>query len=384
MIRNFIRAADGTALLVLTFLSYRLWRNLRFLRRARAAARLTQDPPRVSVLVPARDEARTIVACIASLAQQDYPNYEVIALDDQSSDGTGALLDDLAVRCSNLTVVHGCERPPSNWNGKSYACHRLAARATGEWLLFTDADTRHLSSSIAQGIAQAEALNVDLLSVFPKQITKSWSERIVVSFIVDFLPLVGIDLANLWRGKTQAVVANGQYLLVQASAYRAVGGHELVAEALVDDFALAQRFHERGHTVALVDGTSMVSCRMYHSVTEVWAGFSKNILLGMETTSGGARQRGWDFVFAWGYACLFVLPFVRLLLSGRRWLPLIEIAWLAALRGMVSHQFARPVHEITTTPLAAWDVMALGLNALIRRRRGGHIRWKGRDYRLSG
>ena len=187
MIRNFTRAADGTALLVLAILSYRLGRNLRFLRQARDRARLSDSQPRVSILIPARDETRTIVACIESLANQQYPDFEIIALDDQSSDGTGALLDDLAARNPNLTVVHGWKNPPAGWNGKSYACYRLAARATGDWLLFTDADTRHQPDSIQQGIAQAESLNADLLSAFPRQITASWSERIVVSFIVDFL-----------------------------------------------------------------------------------------------------------------------------------------------------------------------------------------------------
>ncbi len=226
-------------------------------------------------------------------------------------------------------------------------------------------------------------MQVDLLSAFPRQITESWSERIVVSFIVDFLPLVGIDLTSLWRGRSEAVAANGQYLLVRAEAYRAVGGHEAIAAALVDDFALAQRFRSCGHAVALVDGTSMVSCRMYRSASEVWAGFSKNILLGMATTSGDRRSRGWSVVFAWGYACIFVLPFARLLLPGRRWLPLVEIGWLLALRGVVNRRFARPLSEIAATPLAAWSVMALGLTALIRRRRGARIRWKGRDYALS-
>ena len=151
MIRNFIRAADGTALLVLAIFSYRLWRNLRFLRRGRAAAQMIFRQPRVSVLVPARDEARTIVACIDSLANQNYSDVEILALDDHSVDETGALLDELATCYSSLTVIHGCENPPAGWNGKSYACHRLAARATGDWLLFTDADTRHLPGSIRSG-----------------------------------------------------------------------------------------------------------------------------------------------------------------------------------------------------------------------------------------
>jgi chlorobactene glucosyltransferase len=334
------------------------------------------------VLVPARDEARTIVNCIESLANQNYPRFEIITLDDQSSDATGKLLDELAKRYSGVTVVHGSDAPPTGWNGKSFACQRLSARAKGDWLLFTDADTQHDSTSIAQGIAQAEALGVDLVSAFPRQITHGWSERIVVSFIVDFLPMVGIDLTNLWRGQSNAATANGQYLLVRAEAYRAVGGHEAIAAELVDDFALARRFRSCGFRVALVDGTSMLSCRMYRSAAEVWGGFSKNILLALENPSAEKRPRWWSVVFAWGYACVFVLPFVRLCLA-RRGMPLVEIGWLAALRLMVNRRFERPMDEIATMPFAAWSVMALGLRALFLRRRGKGIRWKGRDYDLK-
>jgi chlorobactene glucosyltransferase len=381
--RAFVRAADATALLILCVLTVRLWRNLRFLRRARSLIRLPDALPRVSVLVPARDEARTIVDCIDSLAQQDYPNFEIIALNDQSSDETGALLDEMAARHPNVTVLHGCESPPAGWNGKSYACHRLAVIATGEWLLFTDADTRHTPTSIAHGVAQAEALGADLLSAFPKQLTESWSERLLVSFILDFLTLLGVDLTNLWRGTSGSIAANGQYLLVRAAAYRTVGGHEAVFQALVDDFALAKRIRSKGYKVALVDGTSMLICRMYHDAGEVWAGFSKNILLALETTTAEKRPSWWSAVFAWGYACVFVLPFFWLLLPARKRLLLVEIAWLGVLRGLVNGQFSRPLNEVVTTPLAGWSVMALGLSALLRRRRGTRIRWKGRDYRAS-
>lgn len=350
--------------------------------RARAARR-PDPPPMVSVLVPARDEAATIAACLESLAGQDYPAFEVIALDDQSSDGTGALLDALAARHPDVTALHGDEAPPAGWNGKSFACQRLADRARGEWLLFTDADTLHAPHSLAQGVALAAGLRVDLLSAFPRQSTESWSERALVSFIMDFLPLVGADLGALWRGEGGRTVANGQYLLVRADAYRAVGGHRAIAPALVDDFALMQRFRSPGRRVALVDGTSMLRCRMYHGAREVGDGFAKNILLGLETSATKPRPWWWAPLFAWGYASIFVVPFYRLLFARRRWLPLLEIGWLGALRGVVAWRLKRPWGEVLTTPLAAWSVMALGMSALVRRRRQGRVTWKGRAYSLS-
>ena len=127
MIQLFRLASHLTALLVLSGFSQRLWRNLRFLRRAGEFKSLPDHPPRVSVLVPARNEARTIRACIDSLAAQHFPDPEIIALDDQSTDETGAILDHLKAHHPNLTVLHGSENPPFGWNGKSYACHRLAA-----------------------------------------------------------------------------------------------------------------------------------------------------------------------------------------------------------------------------------------------------------------
>ena len=125
---------------------------------------------------------------------QDYSNFEIIVLDDASTDDTSFQLDRLADASPRLKVIQSAETPSDGWNGKSYACSRLADHATGEWLLFTDADTRHTPQSLARGIATALALYVDLLSVMPYQSTVTWSESLLVSFILDFLVLIGLDL----------------------------------------------------------------------------------------------------------------------------------------------------------------------------------------------
>jgi chlorobactene glucosyltransferase len=172
-------------------------------------------------------------------------------------------------------------------------------------------------------------------------------------------------------------------MLVRADAYRDVGGHRAVAEALVDDFALAKCLRSAGYRVALVDGTRMVSCRMYQSAGEVWNGFSKNILLGLDEATTGSRPWWWGLGFAWGYACLFVLPLLHLLSAGNRRLALVEIGWMALLRAVVSRFMHRPIDEVFSTPLAGLGVMALGINAWLRRRRGDSLRWKGREYNLK-
>ena len=376
--------AHLTSLAVLTVLTGRLIANLRFLRstRQRAMAQEVLLPgPLVSVLVPARNEAATIAACIRSLLAQEHTDIEVLVLDDGSTDGTSEQLDALRELAPQLAVTHSREDPPPGWNGKSYACWRLANLARGDWLLFTDADTVHNAISITQGLAYALAHDAVLVSVLPRQHTVTWSERLIVSFILDFLPLIGLDLRAVWRGTSRRAAANGQYLLAHAASYQAVGGHASIRGALVDDFALAERFRSHGCTILLVDGADMLSCRMYTSFREVWSGFSKN-LLGALVSPREHTQALWQApLFAWGYACLFVIPFWRLVRGPHRWLAAFEVAWLSVVRGIATHHVHRSLGEVITTPLAAWSVMAIGLGAFYRRLLGRETSWKGRLYR---
>ena len=127
----------------------------------------------------------------------------------------------------------------------------------------------------------------------------------------------------------------------------------------------------------------MLQCRMYHGARKVWQGFSKNLWLALENTSGQNRPPAWVPLFMWAYACLFVLPFV-FLFSAQEQLPaLLTLIWLGLLRGIAGWHMQRPLAEIITTPLAAWGVMALGLNALIRRWRRQPVEWKGRRYPIA-
>jgi hypothetical protein len=229
-------------------------------------------------------------------------------------------------------------------------------------------------------VAYALALDIDLLSALPAQETRTWSERIFVSFIVDFLPLVGLDLGAIYRRQSKESAANGQYLLTRATSYHRAGGHAAIYNQTLDDFALAKHFRLEGCTVALIDGTKLLRCRMYHSAAEVWEGFSRSLMHGLEHSSTTPHSALRAMFFAWGYRALFVNPFGSLLFSTFRRLAILELLWLALLRGIVCRHLRRSLLEVLTTPFAAWGVMTLGMTTLYHRWQGRTVNWKGRDY----
>ena len=178
--------------------------NLRHLPAPPPAApgEFSDGAPLVSVLVPARDEAHRIGPCVASLLAQDYPNFELLVLDDHSTDDTGAVVLDLGLRETEADtdadappqrrLLRGEPLPPG-WTGKAWACHQLARVARGEWLLFTDADTVHAPGALAAMVAHARRTRADLLSAWPRQLVGSWSERLVIPLVyvllTGFLPM---------------------------------------------------------------------------------------------------------------------------------------------------------------------------------------------------
>ncbi len=208
-------------------------------------SRLPADCPAVSILVPARNEEESITACVESLLAQEYPNFELIVLDDQSSDGTLRLLGQLRASRPALKVISGTP-PPAGFTGKNWACTQLASHATGDLLLFTDADTVFQPHALSRIVAAQLAENADLVTGYPRQVLGSWGERLLVPFflwaVMCFNPLWLAYRLQL-RLLTSAV---GQMLLFRRQAYLDIGGHAAVAGHIVEDLALAQRIKQAG------------------------------------------------------------------------------------------------------------------------------------------
>lgn len=231
--------------------------------------------PRVSIVVPARNEARSIAEAVGSHLQQDYPDWEVIVVDDQSTDETGAILDELARTHPRLRVIHNDELPPG-WLGKPHALQLGAEAATGDLLLFVDADVRYAPGLLRATIGLLERRGWDFLSLLPRVEMVGFWERVLMPFVPGaFYTGLGL-LANL-DGIHWMAAGGGPGNLIRRDAYRAIGGHAALASSVVDDVRLAMRTKQHGYRCRIVRAEELVRLRMYHGFREVFDGFTKNV-----------------------------------------------------------------------------------------------------------
>ena len=282
--------------------------NAWFLHRARRHA----PPlvfPKVSILVPARNEERNIAGCIQSLLAQDYPSFEVLALDDQSSDATGSILAQISRTQPKLKVLTGS--PPSEGIlGKNWACVQLARQAQGDLLFFTDADTLHQPQTLRAIVTASIAERADLMTGFPRQEVQSWGERLLVPFFSwAFYCFVPLGLA--YRTHLPALsMAAGQMLLFRRQAYQAIGGHDGAGLSIVDDLSFARRIKAAGLRWRVTYITDLITCRMYTGGRQAFDGFSKNLFAAFDF-----RLLSFTFVFIW-LAVMFCEPLIVLVLMA--------------------------------------------------------------------
>ncbi len=370
-----------TALLFLTALQG-LW-SLFSLRRLENGLEPT-EAPFVSVLVPARNEERTIERCVRSLLQQTYPSFEVLVLDDESEDRTREILGRLAAGNARLRVLSGSPLP-RGWVGKCHACAQLAARAQGELLLFTDADTEHKPGALSAAVLSLQASSADLLSVVTRLEMGTLAERLLLP-IIPFMILSFLPCALIERVRHPKIaVANGQFMLFRRSAYEAAGGHAAVASDLIEDVSLARVMKTKGFKVALRDGQEQVSCRMYRGFRELWEGFTKNLFAATSYSLAALLALAGFFLAA------YVFPWIALavgLVTGADavpWvvLPAVEIVLAVGLRLAIALRLRLGVRSCFGHGLAAAVFVGMMAHSLYLLKWGGGARWKGRRYSLA-
>jgi chlorobactene glucosyltransferase len=347
-------------------------------RRGRPDARFRS---KLSVLVPARNEAKRLPACLRALAASTQPIHEIIVYDDDSTDGTAAVVAALAEDIPGLRLVRG-QPLPAGWVGKPHACHRLAQEATGDVLCFLDADVIMEPEGLARIASIFEgapdAATADVVTAAPRQVVETTVERLVVPFLllsyVSWLPLELVARTK----DPRIVAANGQILALTRDSLTRMGGFEAVAHEIVDDVAFCRRAKEVGLRVAFADGTEMARCRMYASARQVWEGFSKNIHEGVGSSLA-------LLIVAAVYLATFAAPAAALVVAAAGAPGLLPAAVVAtsAVAGQRALSWARykqPLSGIFTHPLGALVVVAIAINSLSWSLRG-EIKWAGRRYR---
>lgn len=346
--------------------------------------------PAVTVVVPARDEADVVGACIGGLLAQDYPGdrLRVVLVDDGSTDGTADAARAAAGGDPRLTVLPGGALP-RGWTGKAHACARGAELSRAGWLCFMDADTRAEPALLRAAVAHASAGGTGLLSLEPFQELGGWADRLVIPCGLYLVAATGDHGAVNDPGRS-AAAANGQFMLFAPGAYAALGGHAAVRAEVCEDLALARLAKRRGLGFALLGAETLIRTRMYRDAAQLWHGLSKNVgALGGGTgrtvliAAGGfalalasvalpaaavarfaAGHRGADDLLAAVLACCGLLSALGLHLAGAR-------------------HFRIPAFYGFAYPAGYALALALAVNAA-RLRRLGRVRWKDRTVPTAG
>jgi chlorobactene glucosyltransferase len=336
---------------------------------------LTGGGPLVSVIIPARNEARNIERCVRSVLATRYERIEVIVVDDRSSDDTAGIVE--RVTDPRLRLVRGTD-PAPEWFGKQWAIVQGYRVSKGELLLFADADTRHEPELIPRAVQGLHTEKVDLFSVMPRQEMQTFWERLIQPHV--FLALeTGLgSLGRVNRTRTEwNAIANGQFILTSRSAYASVGTHEAVRETVVDDVKLAQAYVHAGKVIFLVHGEEFIATRMYGSLREILAGWTKNLATGVPLLVPPIPLvRTLAPYLMWLPALFWIAPPLVWLVAG--W-PAAAIATLVSLVTWIAIcGIARaPMWYAVLYPIGAACVAFIMLRSAWRGRR---IEWRGRTY----
>ena len=333
--------------------------------------------PRLSVIIAACNEAETIEPAFESLLAETYPQLEIIIVDDRSTDGTSEIVDRMAAEDPRIKAIH-VKTLADGWLGKLAALDAGVKAATGEWLLFTDADVHFVPGALEQAIAYAEAERADHICLFPRLHSES--------FVVDLMVAAAVRVVGMsqkpWRAKNpkaKETLGAGAFNLVRRSAYDRTPGFEWLKMEVADDIGLAQMLKAHGAIVRVVIGTSLVSVEWYRSVRDAFRGLEKNAF---------AQMARYSLLRAIVFVALSIPvslgPFLALFIPELR--PIAAIAYGAhVLSSVIVARFlaARPLAMILAVPFGDLLMTVLLLRAAVLGRRRGGLLWRGTLYPIA-
>lgn len=336
------------------------------------------ETPRISVLIPARDEEKNIGPAVESVLRSRGVDLEVLVLDDHSEDSTASIVRDLAGGDPRVRLEEAPSLTPG-WNGKHHACNALWERASFPVLVFMDADVRLEPDALYRVAGFLESSGADLVSGFPVEVTETWAEKLVIPLLhfilLGFLPIWWMR----WSGHPAFAAGCGQFFMIRRAAYAKSGGHGAIKESRADGLMLPRAFRRAGLKTDIFDGTGSMRCRMYGGFGEVWNGIAKNA-----TEELGAPGR--------------IVPFTVLLIGGQvlpfALLPLVAleglttsllvclgaIAMSLGIRLIAVRRFEQSLFGAFLHPVGVCILMSIQWYALICSLLGRPARWKGRKY----
>ncbi len=346
---------------------------------------LAKPLPRISVIIPARNEERNIRRSVEALLAQTYPNFELIVVDDRSTDRTRAILAELQRTSQKLKLIEGGQLP-EDWAGKPHALFQGAQAAEGSWLCFIDADTFARPELLASTLECARSLQADMFTILTEQELGGFWEKVILPLVFTALSF-GFPARQVNDPTQPDAIANGQFILIRRQVYEAVGGHAAVRERIDEDKGLAEVVKRSGYRLLVADGRQVATTRMYTSLADMWEGWTKNIYLGMQD-----RQGLLLFGAIVGLIAALALPFwliggIIWTLAGGGWLAgLVALeaailwAYLLWQRFQASQAFHISRWYALILPLGALVFTAMMVASAYKVLSGQGVTWRGRRY----
>lgn len=357
-----------------------------WLSRARKSLRLLQENPQilpaalnasetpwVSILLPVKNEEKNLAACLEALVGQTHPFKEIIVINDHSMDRTGEILADWVRLYPNQVRSLNAPDLPPGWTGKNWALAQGVPFARGEWLLFTDADTRHDPPCLSSALAHAESRDLDVLTLSPRCLAEGFWEKTVQPAAMGFMGL-WFPFAEVNRPRSPVIFGNGQYLLIRKKVYAALGGHEKVKGAFLEDFALVREAKRSSFRAQVAIGTKVYGTRMYGSFSAIWCGWRRIFLHAFEKNPVRLFQKAVS-VFTFSFLPFLFFPFLtQLALTdpeslGKFWgasFPVLALIFMTALKThsvVEAPRFHALFHPLAGCVLAGvlWDAAWIAL-----------------------
>ena len=335
--------------------------------------------PELSVCIPARNEERGNQACLESLLDQDYPKFEVIVVDDNSTDATKSIIISLKEQYPNLVFIPG-KQLALGWKGKTYALHQACKEAKGEYFLFTDADLVYKPYALKSAMQAMVSRDLDLLTLMPAAIFGSFWERAIQPIVFGFIAAL-TRFRKVNSSISQSAMGFGAFLLFKKVSYQRIGGHFSVRNETLEDVMLSKNAKVNGLCMLVADGKKLFSIRMYYSLKEIWVGWRKNIFLAMK----GSIAKTFHYAFI--TICFVLTPYFVVI--GNIWMG-AELIWMVvALLGLILNLITGLVlcielnlgkMNIFLFPLGAIVMVAIMFNSMIHVVFLRRTEWRGRIY----